>query len=171
MRYCVETGETQTCLQETEEPGDSIGPSSLVEEIREDEFRAIVFGAGGREDGDGDYDESEDTPYERGFGNEREKRGHKCVDHERDDVVCDVEEELMPALGRVVGMCEGDDTDDELGAEKSTGGDESDPSCDVDPAGNPTENRDIALPGDDCHPMVLSSCCGTPKHRCRSTTR
>jgi len=160
MRHRIETRETQTSLQKTEKPSDSIRPSRLIEEISKDEFRAIVFGACGREDCNGDYDESEDTPYESGFGNEREKRGHERVDHERDDIVCDVEEELMPTFGRVVGMGEGDDTDDELGAEKTTGGDERDPTCDVDPASNPTKNRDIALPRDDCHPMVLTSSCG-----------
>lgn len=66
----VEACKAEAALQETEEPGDAVGPASVVNERTVDKGAGLVGGRSTGEDSDGDDGEAEEGPDEGAFGNE-----------------------------------------------------------------------------------------------------
>ena len=153
----IKPRQAQTSLQQTEQPGNSIRPSRLVNKVREDELGGRVAGRRAGQHGDGDDHEAQDGPDEGRLGDQGQGAGHEGVDEEGDDIVRDVDEELVPALRAVARVRQGDDADDQLAAQQAARGHEGDPAGDVDPARDPAEDGHPLLPADDRDPVVLAA--------------
>ena len=76
----------------------------------------------------------------------RQNMSQECIDQERNDIIGNVNEELMPPLRLVILMVESDGADDELTSQQASGCHQGDPTGDVDPSGDPGEDGDVTFP-------------------------
>ncbi len=153
----VESGKGEGTLEKAEEPSESIGPSRRVDKIAVDKRAALVVTVGASQHGDADDGETGEGPEEGGLGEIGEQAVHERIDQESDDRVSNVDEELVPGLRDIVVVEQGDDSNNQLAAEQSSGGCQAHPSSHVNPARSEADERTPFLPADDGSPVILST--------------
>ena len=154
----VKAGEAKTCLKKAKQPGNTIRPAALVDELSIHKSATLVRRTRASEDRDGDNNEPSDAPNERRFGYIRQRRIHESIDYKRNHIVTNIYQKLMPSLRIIALMIKRDRTHNQLAAQQPSGSNQRNPPRYVDPAGDPGENGHPRLPAYDCDPVILPPC-------------
>lgn len=155
--HAVESSEGEGTLEKTEKPCEPIRPADLVDEFSVDEGPTLEVGRSASKEGDADDDEASHGPVEGGLGDERQQSVGKGIDEDGDEVEAKIDQELVPCLGLVVLVEEGNDVQHKGASKQATGGSQCDPAGHVNPAGDVADTSAPFLPRDDSRPVVLTS--------------
>ena len=151
----IRTRQRKGPLQQAEHPSQSVGPADLVDELAIDKLAALVVGRRTRQDSDADDDEASHRPEKGRLGEQRQQAREEGVEEKGNESEPNIQEELVPWLGLILGIKQRNDVDDKRAPQQPSRRAQGHPARHVDPAGGVADGAAGGLPRDDGGPVVL----------------